>query len=82
MTGCNFTREPFADGKLFHARPYGSERGPMWEVYSMGLDQWAECHTEERAKMIAALLNSFYNAPRTDSFGDADGCDLTTKKGD
>ena len=54
--------EPFVigDGKRFHWRVYGSEKGQRYEVYSIGMDQWAECADAERAEAIASALESFY----------------------
>jgi hypothetical protein len=44
------------DGRRFHWRILNDR----YEVYSIGLDQWAECHTPEHAATVADALEAFY----------------------
>ena len=44
------------DKRRFHWRILNDR----YEVYSIGLDQWAECNTPEHAKTVADALESFY----------------------
>jgi hypothetical protein len=48
------------DNRRFHWRVYGTARGQRYEVYSIGLEQWAECTTPEQAAAVADALESFY----------------------
>lgn len=49
-------RFEMGDKRRFHWRIY-NER---YEVYSIGLDQWAECNTPDHAKAVADALEAFY----------------------
>jgi len=44
------------DKRRFHAREYNGR----WEVYSIGLDQWAECDSAEKAQTVANALELLY----------------------
>jgi hypothetical protein len=50
-------RFDMGDKRMFHWREYNSGR---YEVYSIGLTQWAECLTADRAKTVADALEIFY----------------------
>jgi hypothetical protein len=58
-------RFSMGDNRLFHSRPCkaanDSRGGPTWEVYSLGLEQWAECKSPEHAKVVRDALEDFYS---------------------
>lgn len=54
-------RFKMGDNKRFHYRIYGSENGQRYEVYTVGLNQWAECLNEEAAKIICEALEKYYD---------------------
>ena len=53
-------RFTMGDNRRFHWRIYGCERGQRYEVYSIGLVQWAECTTPEHAAACADALEAMY----------------------
>ncbi len=53
-------RFAMGDNRRFHWRIYGSENGQRYEVYSIGLEQWAECLTPDHAKAVADALEALY----------------------
>ena len=63
------------DGRRFHWRVYGTNGGQRYEVYSIGLQQWADCATPEEANVICDALEAFYAStpnepsPSTDEKG-------------
>lgn len=57
----NPPKRAMGDKKRFHYRIYGSERGQKYEIYTMGLNQWAECDDEERAKTICEALEKYFD---------------------
>lgn len=46
------------DKRRFHWREYNGR----YEVYSIGLEQWAECDTPQQAETVANALEAFYDA--------------------
>jgi heterodisulfide reductase subunit A-like polyferredoxin len=54
--------EPFTlgDGKRFHWRIYNPGTGQRYQVYSIGLEHWAECLTPEHAEAVATALELLY----------------------
>jgi hypothetical protein len=50
-------RFEMGDNRRFHWREYN---GGRYEVYSIGMMQWAECLSEGRAKVVADALEMFY----------------------
>ena len=49
-------RFEMGDRRRFHAREYNGR----YEVYSIGLDQWAECDSAEKAQTVADALELLY----------------------
>lgn len=65
MTRSHYPAAPerfeMGDQRRFHWRILNDRH----EVYSIGLEQWAECSTAEKAKTVADALEAFYrNAQR------------------
>lgn len=52
-------RFELGDKRRFHWRILNDR----YEVYSIGLDQWAECATQEHAAAVADALEAFYISP-------------------
>jgi hypothetical protein len=50
-------RFEMGDKRMFHWREYN---GGKYEVYSIGLEQWAECLSADRAIAVADALELFY----------------------
>ena len=57
-------RFEMGDQRRFRTREYNGR----WEVYAIGLEQWAECNTATHAQTVADALEAFYanirNLPR------------------
>ena len=54
-------RFSMGDNKRFHWRNIGTMSGQIFEVYSVGLELWAECLTLEKAKIVAESLEEYFD---------------------
>lgn len=52
-------RFELGDKRRFHWRVFNDR----YEVYSIGLEQWAECATPRQAEAVADALEAFYSSP-------------------
>ena len=56
-------RFTMGDNRMFHSREGNINREglPTWEVYSIGLEQWATCRSAETARAVSDALEAFYS---------------------
>ncbi len=56
-------RFTMGDNRMFHSREGNVNREglPTWEVYSIGLEQWATCRSAETARAVSDALEAFYS---------------------